>query len=60
MNMALDEAIFNSVCREKSNTCIRFYSWNPNAITIGHFQSMNNEIDMAECVKKNRRRGSIS
>jgi lipoate---protein ligase len=52
-NMSLDEAICNSVRNNKSFTTIRLYSWNPSAISIGHFQSMENEVNITECLKQN-------
>jgi lipoate---protein ligase len=51
MNMALDEAICNSIKNNKSTTTIRFYSWRKNAISIGHFQGLKNEINEEECFK---------
>lgn len=50
--MALDEAICESVRNKKSGVCIRFYSWNPNAISIGHFQGLTNEVNLEECEKQ--------
>jgi len=48
-NMALDEAI--SVARSKNlvpNT-VRFFRWEPSAVSIGYFQSMEDEVDLAAC-----------
>jgi len=48
-NMALDEAI--AVARSKnlvSNT-LRFFRWEPSAISIGYFQSMEEEVDTLAC-----------
>lgn len=43
-NMAIDEAIF--VMREKLSlpSTLRFYSWQPPAISIGYFQKANNPL----------------
>jgi len=48
-NMALDEAI--AVARSKNlvpNT-IRFFRWRPSAVSIGYFQSMEEEVDIKAC-----------
>jgi len=48
-NMALDEAI--AVARSKNlvpNT-LRFFRWNPSAVSIGYFQSMKDEVDIEAC-----------
>ena len=51
-NMALDEAI--AVARSKNlvpNT-LRFFRWEPSAVSIGYFQSMGEEVDTAACDEK--------
>ena len=48
-NMALDEAI--AIARSKNlvpNT-LRFFRWEPSAVSIGYFQSMEEEVDIAAC-----------
>jgi len=48
-NMALDEAI--AIARSKNfvpNT-LRFFRWNPSALSIGYFQSMKEEVDIQAC-----------
>jgi len=48
-NMALDEAI--AVARSKNlvpNT-LRFFRWSPSAVSIGYFQSMEEEVDIKAC-----------
>jgi lipoate-protein ligase A len=45
-NMALDEAILNSVIERKSPNTLRFYKWNPSTASIGRNQSLSAEIDM--------------
>ena len=52
MNMALDEAICESVKNEESLPTIRFYTWNPGAISIGYFQGLKNEVNIEECQKQ--------
>lgn len=44
MNMALDEA-----CCEQPT--IRFYRWQPSAVSIGYFQSLEDEIAVNECAR---------
>lgn len=44
-NMALDEAIMRIL---PQNT-ISFYGWEPSAISIGYFQSMEEEVDTEAC-----------
>ena len=48
-NMAIDEALMESVRAGKSPPTIRFYRWNPNAVSIGTFQSMNKEVNVPKC-----------
>lgn len=45
-NMALDEALMNSV---NEVPILRLYGWKPHAISIGYFQSMDQEIDIKRC-----------
>ena len=47
-NMALDEAIGESVAAGSAPT-IRFYRWRPSAVSIGYFQSLQEEVDLGEC-----------
>ncbi|MFX0085959.1 MAG: biotin/lipoate A/B protein ligase family protein [Candidatus Hodarchaeota archaeon] len=49
-NMAIDEAIFRLYTDSKQDT-IRFYSWNPSAVSIGKHQSIDEEINL-ENIKK--------
>ena len=47
-NMALDEAIGESVAAGSDPT-IRFYRWKPSAVSIGYFQTLEDEVDLVEC-----------
>ncbi|VVC02564.1 Lipoate-protein ligase A subunit 1 [Candidatus Bilamarchaeum dharawalense] len=47
-NMAIDEAIGESVSGGGSPT-IRFYGWKPSAISIGYFQAIRDEVNLANC-----------
>lgn len=51
-NMAVDEAMLNSVIKGKSPPAIRFYKWNPPAVTLGYFQRADREIDQELCHAK--------
>jgi len=49
MNMAIDEAI-SLTCRQgQSPTTLRFYTWQPAALSIGYFQNASAEIDLERC-----------
>ena len=49
MNMAIDEAVSESVASGRSPPTIRFYGWNPSAVSIGYFQSLEKEVDVSRC-----------
>ncbi|MFN7990661.1 MAG: biotin/lipoate A/B protein ligase family protein [Candidatus Micrarchaeia archaeon] len=51
MNMAIDEAISESVAAGGPPT-VRFYGWNPGAVSIGYFQSLEKEVDTGACRKE--------
>ena len=48
MNMAIDQAIMESAKKSEVPT-VRFYSWNPPAVSIGYFQGLTQEIDLEKC-----------
>ena len=49
LNMALDEAVSEFVAQEKALPTIRFYKWKPSAVSIGYFQSLEDEVDVRLC-----------
>jgi len=51
-NMALDEAIAIARSRNLVPNTIRFFRWKPSAVSIGYFQSMEDEVDIAACRSK--------
>jgi lipoate---protein ligase len=51
-NMALDEAILQSVIENKSPNTIRLYKWSPSTVSIGRNQSLLSEVDL-NFIKKN-------
>jgi lipoate-protein ligase A len=48
-NMALDEAIVIARARKIVPNTIRFFRWEPSAVSIGYFQSMEEEVDIEAC-----------
>lgn len=44
LNMAIDEAILTLHSQNKVPPTIRFYGWNPSALSIGYFQQAKQEI----------------
>ncbi len=49
MNMALDEAILENIRAGKSLPTIRFYGWDPSAVSIGFFQGLEYEVNREAC-----------
>lgn len=48
-NMALDQAILEQVAAGTVPPTFRLYGWKPAAISIGYFQGMEEEVDLAAC-----------
>src|SRR3989338_7454468 len=48
LNMAIDEAVSRAVASGGPPT-IRFYTWNPSAVSIGTFQCLDDEVSRAFC-----------
>jgi lipoyl(octanoyl) transferase len=48
-NMAIDEAIFRETIRNKKLPTIRFYGWQPAAVSIGYFQDVQKEVNIEKC-----------
>ncbi|MBS7647906.1 MAG: lipoate--protein ligase family protein [Candidatus Bathyarchaeia archaeon] len=51
MNMAVDEAILNARIKGLVPNTIRFYRWNPSAVSIGRFQNIENEVYLQNCLE---------
>jgi len=49
MNMALDEAVSETVRARLTPPTIRFYSWKPSCVSIGYHQSLQEEVNTDEC-----------
>jgi lipoate---protein ligase len=47
-NMALDEALMNFI-NYHSMPILRIYGWRPPTVSIGYFQSMDEEVDIKRC-----------
>ena len=51
MNMAIDRAVMISNSKNEVPPTVRFYTWKPSAISIGYFQSLEEEVDLDNCKK---------
>ncbi|MVO98581.1 lipoate--protein ligase family protein [Paenibacillus lutrae] len=51
-NMAIDEAILTAHSEGKVPPTVRFYGWEPAALSIGYFQKAQKEIDLARVAEK--------
>lgn len=51
-NMAIDEAIMIAHRQGKVPPTIRFYRWQPPALSLGYFQQAEKEVDLTSCEKK--------
>lgn len=49
LNMALDESVRTHIARGKSLPTIRFFRWQPSAVSIGYFQSVEQEVNQQAC-----------
>ena len=50
-NMAVDEAIMKARIENMVPNTLRFYQWKPSSVTIGRFQTLDNEIHIDNCKK---------
>lgn len=48
-NMALDEALLESVAAGRSLPVLRFYGWQPPAVSLGYFQQLASAVDPEAC-----------
>jgi len=49
MNMAIDEAIARLRAKDKTVDTLRFYRWNPSAVSVGYFQNTAEEVNLEMC-----------
>jgi lipoate-protein ligase A len=47
--MAIDEAVAIARLRHGTPNTIRLYRWNPSAVSIGYFQSIDKEVNLEAC-----------
>src|SRR3989338_7013008 len=47
--MGIDEAVAEAVGKGISKPTIRFWRWQPSTVSIGYFQSMEDEVDVQKC-----------
>lgn len=52
-NMAIDEAILQAHAAGQVPPTIRFYGWQPAAVSLGYFQKAAVEVDLAACYQQN-------
>jgi len=50
-NMAVDEAVMKARIENRVPNTLRLYQWEPSAVSIGRFQTLNNEIHVDNCKK---------
>ena len=48
-NMALDEAILTLRIENRVPATLRVYTWKPSAVSIGYFQSLEEEVNLEAC-----------
>lgn len=48
-NMAIDEAIQLAHARGEAPPTLRFYGWQPPAVSVGYFQALADEVDLDAC-----------
>jgi lipoate-protein ligase A len=51
MNMAIDEAILQARINRRVSNTLRFYRWDPSAVSVGKFQTPQNEVYLDNCRK---------
>lgn len=49
MNMAIDEAVARLRAKERTVDTLRFYRWNPSAVSVGYFQNTAEEVNLKMC-----------
>lgn len=49
VNMAVDEAVLRARMENLVPNTLRFYRWNPSAVSIGRFQNIGNEVLLDNC-----------
>jgi lipoate-protein ligase A len=52
-NMAIDEAILLARIKGVVPNTLRFYRWNPSAVSVGRFQNVESEVQLDTCKSQN-------
>ncbi len=52
VNMAIDEAVAEAISFNEASPTVRIYGWRPSAISIGRFQSAEDEVELEECRRR--------
>jgi lipoate-protein ligase A len=47
--MALDEALLEGIASGAALPALRFFGWNPPAVSLGYFQGLEEEVDLDAC-----------
>jgi lipoyl(octanoyl) transferase len=50
-NMAVDEALLARAQQGEKTPVLRFYTWNPPALSLGRFQDAEKSVDTGECAR---------
>lgn len=50
-NMGLDEALLEGASRT-GKPCLRFYGWNPPAVSVGYFQRLEETVNLEACKRR--------
>lgn len=48
-NMAIDHILLDACHKETATNTLRFYRWDPSAVSIGRFQYLDDEVDVDAC-----------
>lgn len=52
-NMAIDHVLLDGLHKDTAANTVRFYRWNPSAVSIGRFQHLEDEVNVEACRKLN-------
>lgn len=48
-NMAIDHVLLDGCHKDTATNTLRFYRWNPSAVSVGRFQHLDDEVDVDTC-----------
>ena len=52
-NMAIDHVLLEGLHKDTAVNTVRFYRWNPSAVSIGRFQHLEDEVNVETCHQLN-------